>query len=87
MDIVNQYVGTGLLFFVKQLVDLVKPCYEGSKFAGLLNISFALAFGIILNLAFSFLSDGNIHKAIAAGILAGFGSVIYNDVKKSIDGK
>jgi hypothetical protein len=84
MEIVSQYVGVGLLFFVKQLVDLIKPAYTGSKFSGLFNVCIAVIIGIILNLAFSLLSDMNIPKAIATGIIAGFGSMIYNDVKVSI---
>lgn len=85
MDILNQYIGTGLLFFVKQIVDLIKPAYVKSRFAGLFNVTVALAVGIVLNLAFSVLSDMNIAKAVASGILSGFGAIVYNDAKKSLE--
>jgi len=80
---INQYVGLVGISAVREIVEMIKPSLP-EKGKGLLVVITSLVVAILLNLALSMMSDHNFGKAIAVGLLTGFGSNIFNEVKKSV---
>jgi len=60
--------------------ELVKIC--DFRF-GIVKILSSLVFGVVLNVALSVALATDWQVAVAVGLVAGFGSNIYNDIKVS----
>jgi len=79
----SQFWGLMGITAISALVELVKPSL-GKKRLEIVTVLVSMLFGIIINIAISFINGEEILKATAVGILTGLLSNIYHDIRKSI---
>jgi len=77
----NEYVGLGGAFVVREVVKSIKPCYEDSKFSGLFSALISQATAILLNIGIALSFGNDIVKAIGIGIATGVIASVWDEVK------
>lgn len=79
MEQLLQFVGLGGIALVRSVVKATKIQN------GIVLVLLSLIFGVILNVALAMVLDTNVRLAVALGVITGFASNLYNDIKIATD--
>jgi len=78
MEQLLQLVGLGGITLIRSVVKATKIQN------GIILVLLSLIFGVVLNVALAMVLDTNVRMAVALGVITGFASNLYNDIKVAV---
>lgn len=70
--------GLGGAMVIREIIDVIKPSYEGSKLAGLYNVAGSILIGVLLSVSLSFVLGKTIEEGLFYGVLSGLLAPVWH---------